>query len=53
MDGAIVVPEFEGPLNEEQQAELQLLIDQSDAHTDIRDLYLLCREYVLAALPGV
>lgn len=44
-DGVIVVPEFECPLNEQQLAELQLLIDENE-DTDTRTRYLLCREYV-------
>ncbi|KAG7492932.1 hypothetical protein MATL_G00021170 [Megalops atlanticus] len=53
VDGVIVVPEFESPLNEQQLAELQLLIDQNDGDTDTRNLYLLCHEYVVTALSGV
>ncbi|RXN11478.1 hypothetical protein ROHU_030006 [Labeo rohita] len=52
VDGVIVVPEFECPLNEQQLVELQVLIEEN-GDTDTRDLYLLCHEYVLQALSGV
>lgn len=42
VDGVLVVPEFDCPLNEEQLAEVQMLIDES-GDADIRRLYLLCR----------
>ncbi len=46
MDGAVLVPEFECPLNEEELAELNTLIHQSDLNTPLIDLYVLCCEYV-------
>ncbi|RXN37787.1 hypothetical protein ROHU_001727 [Labeo rohita] len=52
VDGVIVVPEFECPLNEQQLVELQVLIEEN-GDTDTTDLYLLCHEYVLQALSGV
>ncbi|CAM4549368.1 unnamed protein product [Leuciscus chuanchicus] len=52
VDGVIVVPEFECPLNEQQLVELQVLMEEN-GDTDTRDLYLLCHEYVLQALSGV
>lgn len=52
VDGVITVPEFECSLNEQQLLELQVLIEEN-GDTDTRDLYLLCREYVLQALSGV
>ncbi|KAG1930591.1 hypothetical protein F2P79_022156 [Pimephales promelas] len=52
VDGVIVVPEFECPLNEQQLVELQVLIEEN-GDTDTRDLYLVCHEYVLQALSGV
>ncbi|KAK5605772.1 hypothetical protein CRENBAI_006317 [Crenichthys baileyi] len=49
-EGVIVVPEFGNPLTEEQHTELQLLLAQHLGQTDTKELYLLCREYVNAAL---
>ncbi|CAG5910952.1 unnamed protein product, partial [Menidia menidia] len=52
VDGVIAVPEFQCSLNEQQLLELQVLIEEN-GDADIRDIYLLCREYVLQALSGV
>lgn len=52
LDGVLVVPEFDCPLNEQQLVEAQMLIDQN-GDTDTKNSYLLCREYVVAALSGV
>ncbi|RVE66924.1 hypothetical protein OJAV_G00112930 [Oryzias javanicus] len=50
VEGVIVVPEFESPLSEEQQAELQFLLAQNWECANTKELYLLCREYVNVAL---
>lgn len=50
VDGVLAVPEFDCLLNEQQLAEVQMLIDENEGHTDRRNLYLLCREYVFTAL---
>nr|XP_054592584.1 ribosome biogenesis protein BOP1 homolog isoform X2 [Nothobranchius furzeri] len=50
VDGAVVVPEFDSPVTEEQHAELQLLLAQNWERSNTKELYLLCREYVNAAL---
>ncbi|KAL7382076.1 hypothetical protein ABVT39_016675 [Epinephelus coioides] len=52
VDGVLVVPEFHCPLNEQQLSEVQMLIEQN-VDTDTGNLYLLCRQYVYAALSGV
>ncbi|CAG5894030.1 unnamed protein product [Menidia menidia] len=52
VDGVIAVPEFQCSLNEQQLRVLQVLIEEN-GEADIRDIYLLCREYVLQALSGV
>ncbi len=46
VDGAVLVPKFECPLNEGELAELNTLIHQSDLNTPLTDLYVLCCEYV-------
>ena len=46
MEGAIVVPEIECPLSEEQSEGVQSLIQDNDPVTPARELYLLCREYL-------
>lgn len=46
VDGAVLVPEFECPLNEEELAELNSLVHQTDPNTPLTDLYVICREYV-------
>ncbi|KAM4556019.1 uncharacterized protein V3H82_015977 isoform 2-T2 [Fundulus diaphanus] len=51
VDGAIVVPEFPCPLNEQQLAEVQLLLE-NEAESDVTELFLLCREYVTTTLSG-
>ncbi len=50
VDGVLVVPEFDRPLNEQQLAEVQMLINENEGDTDNRNLYLLCRENVVSAL---
>ncbi|XP_031172966.1 uncharacterized protein LOC116062437 [Sander lucioperca] len=46
MEGAIVVPEIECPLSEEQREGVQSLIQDNDPVTPARELYLLCCEYL-------
>ncbi|KAG9278067.1 hypothetical protein AMEX_G5862 [Astyanax mexicanus] len=48
IDGEIVVPQIELHLNEGQIQVVQSLIEQSDPDLPARDLYLTCREYILA-----
>uniref|UniRef100_A0A3B3BMS2 Integrase core domain-containing protein n=1 Tax=Oryzias melastigma TaxID=30732 RepID=A0A3B3BMS2_ORYME len=52
VDGAIVVPEFPCPFTNEEMAELQLLLHQNENDCTRTELYLVCREYVAAALSG-
>lgn len=47
-DGGIIVPEFEWPLSPEDLSEMQSALEQTDPDTPVRELYLLCREYVSA-----
>ncbi|XP_065109335.2 uncharacterized protein [Paramisgurnus dabryanus] len=46
VDGAVLVPEFECPLNEQELSELGTLIRQSDPNTPPTDLYAICHAYV-------
>ncbi|XP_033971442.1 uncharacterized protein LOC117470706 isoform X2 [Trematomus bernacchii] len=45
-DAGIVVPEFDCPLSPEDITELQSVFQQIDPNTPVKELYLLCREYV-------
>ncbi|XP_033974523.1 uncharacterized protein LOC117473135 isoform X2 [Trematomus bernacchii] len=45
-DAGIVVPEFDCPLSPEDITELQSIFQQIDPNTPVKELYLLCREYV-------
>ncbi|KAJ4922570.1 hypothetical protein JOQ06_016574 [Pogonophryne albipinna] len=49
VDGVVVVPEFQYPLNEQQRAELQCLMDENEGQTEeaTRNQYLLCRAYLV------
>ena len=49
VDGVVVVPELDCSLNDRQLEEMQMLLHEN-GDTDTRNLYLLCREYVVAAL---
>ncbi|KAI7789387.1 hypothetical protein IRJ41_018294, partial [Triplophysa rosa] len=44
VDGAVLVPEFECPLNEQELAELDALIHHNDPNTPPTDLYAICRK---------
>ncbi|KAJ4947507.1 hypothetical protein JOQ06_009542 [Pogonophryne albipinna] len=45
-DAGIVVPEFDCPLSPEDITELESVFQQIDPNTPVKELYLLCREYV-------
>ncbi|KAK1903624.1 ATP-dependent helicase/deoxyribonuclease subunit B [Dissostichus eleginoides] len=45
-DAGNVVPEFDCPLSPEDITELQSVFQQIDPNTPVKELYLLCREYV-------
>lgn len=47
-DTGIVVPEFDCPLMRVDLAELQSILQQTDPNTPVKELYILCREYVAA-----
>ncbi|XP_071063045.1 uncharacterized protein [Pseudochaenichthys georgianus] len=49
VDGVVVVPEFQYPLDEQQRAELQCIMDENEGQTEeaTRNQYLLCRAYLV------
>ncbi|KAK5918668.1 hypothetical protein CgunFtcFv8_003411 [Champsocephalus gunnari] len=49
VDGVVVVPECQYPLDEQQRAELQCLMDENEGQTEeaTRNQYLLCRAYLV------
>lgn len=45
-DFGVVVPEFESPLCSDGRRALELLLNSTGPNTPVKELYLLCREFV-------